>query len=311
MKIFFNRVPRHEPYGGGSHFVTAMCEYLSNHGHDVVFHLEEGIDVIFMIDPRPVDIGYSIHHILAYKNQFPNVKILHRINECDARKNTEGLDSLLIASANQSDSVVFISDWLKQHFKSRGFEKECSVIYNGCKLDHFFPRSETTNNEKIKIVTHHWSDNWMKGFDLYKEIDLWLNSEKIKKEYEFTYVGRYCKEYEPKNTTLVQPLHGVELGRELRKHDIYVTASRFEPCGMHHIEGAASGMPVIYHKDTGGIVELCKNHGESYESFTEFLNKLEIVKDNIDQYKEKIDYDFLDINRCCESFYKEILRIQK
>lgn len=310
MKIFFNRVPRYEPYGGGSHFVTAMCEYLTSHGHNVVFHLEENIDVIFMIDPRPGDIGYSINHILAYKNQFPNVKILHRINECDSRKNTKGLDELLIASAERSDSVIFISEWLKKYFKSKGFDKNCPVIYNGCKLDHFFPKREKSQGEKIKIVTHHWSDNWMKGFDLYKDIDLWLDGD-AKKEYEFTYIGRYCKEYEPKNTKLVEPLHGASLGEELRNHDIYVTASRFEPCGMHHIEGAASGMPVIYHKDTGGIVELCKNHGEIYESFPEFLNKLEMIKSDLDRYREKIKYDFLDINRCCESFYSEILRLQK
>ena len=109
----------------------------------------------------------------------------------------------------------------------------------------------------------------------------------------------------------MSPLHGADLGKELRKHDVYVTASRFEPCGMHHIEGAASGMPVIYHKDTGGIVELCKNHGEDYESFPEFLNKLKLIKENINDYKEKIKYDFLDINRCCKSFYDEILRLQK
>ena len=28
MKIFFNRIARKEAYGGGSHFVTAMSDYL-------------------------------------------------------------------------------------------------------------------------------------------------------------------------------------------------------------------------------------------------------------------------------------------
>ena len=24
---------------------------------------------------------------------------------------------------------------------------------------------------KLKIVTHHWSGNWMKGFDIYEKLD--------------------------------------------------------------------------------------------------------------------------------------------
>ena len=307
-KIFFNRVPRYEPYGGGSHFVTAMFEFLKREGHEVVFHLEEGVDTIFMIDPRPGDIGYSVNHILAYKNMHPSTKILHRINECDARKNTKGLDEILIQTARLSDKVVFISQWLKDYFAEKGLDTEASVIYNGCKTEHFYP-SENTETGKVKIVTHHWSDNWMKGFDLYKAIDEWLSDNGEK--FEFTYVGRYCKEYTPKNTKVVDPLHGKELGDELRKHDVYVTASRFEPCGMHHIEGAASGMPVIYHKDTGGIVELCKNHGEEYQSFEEFLVKLEMISKNIQLYKDKINYEFLDIERCCKAFYEELLSMHK
>lgn len=305
-KIFFNRVPRYEPYGGGSHFVTAMCEYLKKKGHEVVFELDEAVDTIFMIDPRSGDIGYSINHILSFKEHFPNVKILHRINECDARKNTEGLDRILIESANRSDKVVFISNWLKEYFENLGFEKnKGTVIYNGCKLNHFYPVENKKPNKKIKLLTHHWSDNWMKGFDLYSKIDEWLSDSSL--DFEFTYVGRYSKEYTPKNTKIIHPLHGKELGEELRKHDIYVTASRYEPCGMHHIEGAASGLPVIYHKETGGIVELCSKHGEEYETFNQFIEKLEKVKNNLQEYRKKIDYDFLDIERCCESFYNELL----
>ena len=311
MKVFFNRIPRYEPFGGGSHFVTAMNEYLIEKGHKTTFELEEGIDVMFMIDPRPGDIGYSVNHILAYKQQFPETKILHRINECDARKNTEGLDTLLIESAKRADKVVFISYWLQDYFIRKGFYlKDAGVIYNGCKTEHFYPRKDQKIGSKVRLVTHHWSDNWMKGFDLYKNIDEWLGIDNNSDNFEFTYVGRYCKEYTPENTNLVSPLHGKELGNEIRKHDIYVTASRFEPCGMHHIEGAASGLPVIYHKDTGGIVEMCARHGESYVDFEDFLKKLNIVKENINVYKEKIDYNSLDIAHCCESFYKELIDMQ-
>ena len=64
MKIFFNRIPRDEPYGGGNQFLRKMVQLLSQEGHKVTFNLEEGIDIIFLMDPRPGDIGYSIQHVV-------------------------------------------------------------------------------------------------------------------------------------------------------------------------------------------------------------------------------------------------------
>ena len=302
MKIFFNRFPRNEPYGGGNQFLQRMTSMFVEKGHKVVYHLEEDIDLIFMMDPRPGDHGYSLQHIVAYKHHFPKTKVLHRVNECDARKGTNEIDDLLMTGMSISDSVVFISKWLKDYFFTLGFKEKSSVIYNGCDTKHFYPETKNSMG-KLRLVTHHWSDNWMKGFDLYTEIDRYL-IENESANFDFTYVGRYCKEYSPKKTTIILPLHGKDLGDELRKHDIYVTASRWEPCGMHHIEGAASGMPVIYHADTGGIVELCEQHGEQFTDFSSFLKCLDRVSKNYDQYVNKIDYENLRIEKCCERFYK-------
>jgi glycosyltransferase involved in cell wall biosynthesis len=314
LKIFFNRITRKEAYGGGSHFVTAMVHFLRKKGHKVFFHFHDqeskkiinDIDLIFLIDPRPGDHGYSINHALSYKkNVNPNVKVMHRVNECDARKDTNFMDDILIETAKHTDKTIFISQWLKDYFVERKFlnAKNSSVIYNGCNTNYFFPKKNKSKNQKIKIVTHHWSDNWLKGFDLYKFID----EEIVDHDFEFTYIGRYNNQYLPKNTNLIAPLWGPKLGEELRKHDIYVTASRFEPCGMHHIEGAASGMPVVYHKDCGGINELCNQHGEVYNSFKDFKKKLKHVADNIEVYKNKINFNNLRIEHCCEKFYQEIL----
>ena len=307
MKILFNRLERHEPWGGGSSFVNAMCSLLREKDHEIVFSLENNVDLIFMIDPRPGDTGISINEIIRYKIVNPKTKILYRINECDARKNTAGMDNLLIQSTNHVDKVIFISEWLKEYFHKKGLNvDDADVVYNGCDLNNFYPM--VSNTKKIKLVTHHWSDNWMKGFDLYKDIDEYMNNNS---EFEFTYIGRYSNLYNPVNTRIVAPLYGKALGEELRKHDIYVTASRNEPCGMHHIEGAASGLPVIYHKNTGGIVEMCVNHGEEYETFENFLDCLDKIKTNLTVYKKKINRDHLDIKTCCENFYQHIETLLK
>jgi glycosyltransferase involved in cell wall biosynthesis len=301
MKVFFNRVPRNEPYGGGNQFLARMSEHLVSNGHEVTYHLHDRPDVIFLMDPRPGDIGYSIQHVGLYKQQFPKTKILHRINECDNRKGTDFMDDLLMSSAALSDEVVFISQWLSDYFVKKGFDKAHHVVYNGCDLDHFSPDTEKLfNPNRPRLVTHHWSDNWLKGFDLYTQIDKYLSDNN---DFEFTYVGRYSSDYKPIVTQVVDPLHGKALGDELMKHDIYVTASRWEPCGMHHIEGAASGMPIIYHTDTGGIKELCSRHGEEYTTFDEFLVSLKKITENYSEYLTKIDRSYLDINRCVSEYY--------
>ena len=159
MKVFFNREEKFTPYGGGSQFITAMARKFRQNGHQVTFHLEEDVDLIFMIDPRPGGIGYSVNHIIQHKLNHPNVKILHRINECDARKNTNFMDNILIESAKHVDCVIFISQWLKDYFTQKGMNtNDCDVIYNGCDTSHFFPRKEIDSKTKTKIVTHHWSD---------------------------------------------------------------------------------------------------------------------------------------------------------
>jgi len=299
MKIFFNRVPKYEPYGGGNQFLYRLVEILQERGHEVCYHLEDNIDVIFMMDPRPGDIGYSVEHIESYKRLNPRVKILHRVNECDARKGTNFMDPLLLRGMGISDRVVFISQWLKEYFQDRGFSRDSHVIYNGCNLKHFHQMPHK-RNDPIKVVTHHWSDNYMKGFDLYVEIDKFLVQNPGR--FDFTYVGRYWSGYMPQATRVVAPTSGTNLGNELRKHDVYVTASRNEPCGMHHIEGAACGLPVLYHSETGGIKELCQKHGIEFNSFDTFLEGLEKMEKDYQNYRNMIDVQSLDINLCCKKY---------
>lgn len=307
MKIFFNRFPRFEPYGGGNQFLVKMVNSLEKRGHKVCFHLEQDIDLIFMMDPRPGDFGYSIDHIQEYKSVFPRTKILHRVNECDARKSTNYMDSLLIRGMNISDNVIFISEWLRDYFKNLGFQRDSSVIYNGCDLESFGISENKNISDPVKVVTHHWSDNYMKGFDIYIEIDKFLIENPG--AFEFTYVGRYWSGYTPKATKIVSPLSGRLLGSELKSHDIYVTASRYEPCGMHHIEGAACGLPVLYHSESGGIKELCKNHGIEFSDFDQFLAGMKAIKRDYSKFRDMIDVNSLDINECCKRYTEIIEKI--
>jgi hypothetical protein len=143
----------------------------------------------------------------------------------------------------------------------------------------------------------------MNGFDVY------FNFYKIlgtRNDLSFTYIGNYNKDLSPQNTKLIAPLYGKKLGNELRKYDIYLTAARWEACGMHHIEGARCGLPVLYHKDGGGINESCKNYGLEYDDIDSLLEGINEIKRSYHKFRSKIPYEFLGNKRCNEDYYKII-----
>ncbi len=313
MKIAFNRKVRRTPWGGGAHFHSAMVDILEERGHTVTNQLTPDIDVIFMLDPRYEENGFDWEAIKNHKKGNVGVKVLHRVNECDARNGgTNKIDQLLVRANAVADHTVFISNWLRDHLVFSGLSPDSKeVIYNGCRLDWFYPEENHPKmlanlDRKIRLVTHHWSDNPLKGFDVYNALDRYV--EKYP-QYEFTYIGRYDKNYLPKNTRVLPPMYGPALGDELRKHDIYVTASRNEPAGMHHVEGAASGLPVLYHAHGGGILECASKHGLPFDNAATFhVSLTDLVKD-YNHLRESIDYESLSLRLCCERYYAAILKL--
>lgn len=309
MKFFINRILRRNPWGGGIHFATGFADYVTSLGHKVTTQYEDDVDVIFMLDPRDDEGFGDINQLLQYKNflfsKNKQTKVVHRINDSDIPRGTNFLVDLNIkANAAIADETIFISEWLKSHYTEKGFSRSSHVIRNGCNPKWFYPLTNEQNNEKIKVVTHHWSDNYNKGFDAYIELDDRLGSYK---NVEFTYIGRYYKGYQPKNTNVIPPLYGKELGDELRKHDVYVTAARWEACGMHHIEASSCGLPVVYHKDGGGINEMCLNHGIMMNDSKEVIDAIFEAYKNKKSLTSKIDYSSLSSDSVNESYLKVIL----
>ena len=104
----------------------------------------------------------------------------------------------------------------------------------------------------MKLVTHHWSDHWNKGFDVYIKLDE-LISKKFDYKIEFTYIGNLPSELNLKRTNHINPLSGLDLAAEIKSHDIYITASINSPSGNQlHIEASQCGLPTLY-LNIGGI----------------------------------------------------------
>ena len=195
MKVSIGSKIVEGPWGGGNLFVKNLSNYLLNLGHEVIYDLSEpDIDLILLTDPRSRrESSSTFNHIeinLYKKYINPNVAVVQRINECDERKNTNNINNFYLHASRCADKVVFVSDWLKNIYTTLGMKiDKTKVIMSGSNRKVFKNYNNKLNNNKVNIVTHHWSSHKNKGFDVYEYIDKLLDDEYWKNKIEFTYVG--------------------------------------------------------------------------------------------------------------------------
>lgn len=315
MKVSLNSKFVEGPSGGGMQFAKYLKKFLSEHGVLVVNDLrDDDIDIILHVTPFPYLMSlasYSYHEAYAYKIEHPNTIIIQRINECDERKRTDYMNGLLIDASKYSDYVVYISSWLKYLLEKSGMNKDMpsSVILNGADNAVFNTRNKIFWNgkDKLRIVTHHWGGNFMKGHDIYKKLDELLSNKSYSEKFEFTFIGNYPKDIRYKNTRLIPPLSGLALAEELKRHHVYLTATRNEPAGMHHIEGALCGLPVLY-INSGALPEYCSGFGIEFDE-NDFEKKMIQMNNEYNYWSDKVPAYSRTSEYMCGEFYELFLRL--
>ncbi len=263
--VAINMFPAAGAWGGSSVFVHQFMTALRRCGIRPVFDLNGPVDVIVIIDPREdlLNKAFGMAEIIRYKEQHPQVRIIHRINECDQRKASAFMDEFLRKANGIADHTIFISQWLQDYFIERWFDQDNSheVIYNGADPAIFHPLDALRFDGGIlRLVTHHWSSNPMKGFGVYQQVDDMIAQGRLP-DTELWIIGGRPPEMHWRAARLFAPAAGGELANLLRQCHVYITASLWEPCGMHHVEGAQCGLPLLYHEDGGGIVEAGRRYG--------------------------------------------------
>lgn len=267
--LAISMAPTRSPWGGASPFVWQLEALMRRRGWRVQYSLRPTPDLVFVIDPRMdhPKKKFGLEELRAFRKEHPKVPILHRINECDQRKGTNDIDELLRQTSELADHTVFIAEWLRDYFAAKWFDvsRPHTCIYNGADpgVYHPFGARLPQDGEPVRIVTHHWSDNPLKGFDIYEKVDALIADGKLP-GFVLRVIGRWPMSIQWRSAELFGPMTGRPLAEKLRECHIYLTASRWEPCGMHHVEGAQCGLPLVYHEDGGGIVEAGRKYGLGY-----------------------------------------------
>jgi hypothetical protein len=305
------------PWGGGNQFGQALKYDFTARGIEVSHDLDDpDLDFIMLCEPRrklkiSAYTDRDIFNYLARKN--PRALVVHRINECDERKGTTGVNRRLLQANLCADHTVFISEWLRRLFIGQGFQgRSSNVILNGSDRAVFHPRGHVPwdGNGPLRLVTHHWSRHPLKGMDIYERIERLLDDPAFAARFSFTYIGKRPEGFELRNTRYVEPTSGAPLADLLRAHHVYVTASRNEPCGNHQIEGANCGLPVLYIEDGGGLGESVRDYGLAFTT-ENFEGRLEEMRSRYPEFQPRMASFPHSSTKMAELYYATLMDLNE
>ena len=174
------------PWGGGNQFAVNLIDFLEKNNWEILDNLrEKNIDFVLLTEPRITSqtSKFNQRDIAKYIFHNPYTIVFHRINECDERKGTKGVNKYLMRANQVADQTIFISRFLMELFEKQGYmkNKDYCFVRNGAdsKIFNRIDKKRWDKKEPVRIVTHHWGYSHNKGFDIYFYLD------KLKKINEF------------------------------------------------------------------------------------------------------------------------------
>jgi len=269
------------PWGGGNQFLKGLKNQLIKLGtYEETFR---EADVILF------NSHHNLKQVLELKRKHQNKILIHRIDGpiLKIRNGDLGIDKI-IYQFNKffADGTIFQSNWSKKENYKLGMERNRfeAVILNAPDNSIFNKRDKSPfkKNQKVKLIATSWSDNWKKGFETYKYLDENLDFRK----YEMTFIGNSPIGF--RNIRWIKPLSSKGVAKQLKKHDIFITASQKDPCSNSLIEALHCGLPAIVLND-GGHPEIVKNGGEIFNGEKDILGKINKVAQNYKRYQKAID----------------------
>lgn len=306
--LFINFKPDNtKAYGGGN----ISTYYLQNFfGHEYSnfkitheLNTNQHIDLYFVIDPfkdkyhKPFGLSDIIIHRKKYNK---NSKIVYRANDCDATRPTltseRSREKIIVNEINNIDAIIFNSKFIRDYYFSK-YEIMKSVknhiIHNGADENIFYGNpnlGSLKNNDKnkINIVTHHWSNNMFKGYQIYYDLWKYCQSSDV---FNFIFIGKNVPDMF-KEVPILGPYSSLEVANKLRECHIYISDSKLESCPNHIIEAIMTELPILYTSSEGGGKELCtltnNKIGEDFSNFDELISKLHKIFQNYGEYKNSV-----------------------
>ena len=267
------------PKGGGNQFLKLLKKKLIEKG--IYGELSEADVIVF-------NSYQNMENVINAKRKYPEKIFIHRVDGPIRLYNTmDDKRDYIINIVNKyiADATIFQSEWSRNQNHKMGIEQNLyeKVIYNAADESIFYPKYDKAldSNKKIQLIATSWSSNISKGFNVYKYLDDNLDWEK----YEMLFVGNSPVDFD--NIKHIEPLDSVALAEKLRESDIYISASKNDPCSNSVIEALNCGLPAICY-NSGGHPELVKNGGLLFDDKTEIVELLEQITEKYRMFQDNI-----------------------
>lgn len=201
------------------------------------------------------------------------------------RGRDEGVDRDIHA-VNQkfADKTIFQSRYSLEKHLALGLEfRNPVVIMNAADPEIFNPSGRVgfSRDRRTRLIASSWSDNPNKGASVYKWLDAHLDWER----YEMTFVGRSPVQF--RNIRMIPAVDSYQMAELFRDHDVYLTASKNDPCSNSLIEALTCGLPAIY-LQSGGHPEIVKQAGAGFEAAEQIPGLLEQITDQYAIFQSSI-----------------------
>jgi glycosyltransferase involved in cell wall biosynthesis len=270
------------PYGGGNQFMMALRKGLTQLGVDVRENeLTEEIDAYILNS-----IHFDVERFLEFGKKH-RLNVVHRID--GPIHMIRGFDlekDQLCYELNDkfAGATVLQSNWVYQNIVKLNYHPVSpTVILNAVDSDIFHSKGRVAfnKNRKIRLISSSWSNNPRKGGPVYG----WIEKNLDWSRFEYTFVGNASEEFS--RIRKVDPVPSEDLADLLRQHDIYITASRNDPCSNAVIEALSCGLPALYLND-GGHPELVGTGGLPFMTNEEILPQLDRLVENYEMFQNLI-----------------------
>jgi len=279
ISIFHNFSP--PPGGGGHQFLRAFVRYVEALG----LRIEN--NTISHTTRACLFNSFNFSEKRLQRTRRDSILYAHRVDgPIDVYRGWDGGVDRGIHAVNReiAHKTIFQSRYSLEKHLELGMEFENPVvIMNAADPQIFHPRgkSDFSRDRKIRLIATSWSHNINKGALLYQWMDEHLDWER----FDFTFVGQSPVVF--RNIRMIPPVDSYKLADLLRYHDIYITASKNDPCSNSLIEALTCGLPAIY-LQSGGHAEIVKQAGAGFDAVEQIPELLDKVVGEYEVLQSKI-----------------------
>ncbi len=275
------------PTGGGHQFLRALVSELERRGVAVE------LNRISRATPACLFNSFNFDFRRLRRFARPGCRMVHRLDGPIGvyRGFDDGTDARIAqVNGELADATVVQSQFSLEAHRELGIElREPVVIANAVDPAIFHPPAarDPLDARKARLIAVSWSDNPNKG----AEVFAWLDENLDWERYEMSFVGRSPAAF--LRIRVRGPVPSRELANELRRHDVYVAASRNDPCSNALLEALACGLPAVY-LASGGHPELVGDGGVPFVSAEEVPEVLERLLGEADDRRGAIHVPSLE-----------------